>query len=481
MALHSELLAALALAFLCFRYVLYPAFLSPLAKIPTPHPIAALWLWWKERTGCQARSLLDAHRRHGPVVRVEPNHVHFDSLEALRVIFYVGKFDRANWYLQFQNYNGVPNLLTMVDSKRHAARKRIVSYIFLKSYILGSVDFQRLAHILLFDRLLPIFDEATAETGRGVDVFEMAYAIGVEFTGAYVFGTTNGFDIIRKGREHERKAYLAVGRIKVLELKGFPNAAKELEDRNLDMCRRTEDFLISMKEKESNVDAENTESASTNPVVYAQLRDSISEKEGAKNPEETLHHVAAEILEYLEAGRVGIGGALTYILYELTLHPARQSALREELMTVEPPLSHPPGQNRISTSTLRKLDSLPLLNAVVIETLRVRNPIRIPSRRVVPQGGAVIDGFFIPAGTVVSSSAFNLHMNPDAFPEPAKWIPERWLNFPDAAAEQVPNGRASNDPRRWFWTFTSGSRKCLGNNFALIGESTTTTKRLSTS
>jgi cytochrome P450 len=478
MALHSAVLAALVLAFLCYRYVIYPAFLSPLCKIPTPHPIASIlpvWLWWKERNKCQARSLADAHERKGPVIRVEPNHVHVNSLDGLRVVYHVGRFNRTDHYLQFRSYNHTPALFTMLDSKSHAIRRRIMSHVFSKSYILSSIDFQRLSHVVLFDRLLPVFEEA-AETAQGVDMFEMAQALALEFMAAYDVGTGNDLDLIRKGTSRKRKAYLEAGKIKILELKGCKEATKFLEDRNDEMCKKAEEFLTSAKETDAH--DESVESASTYPVVYALLRDSIPKKEGPKTQDEFLRLVASEVLDNVEAARFGIGGALTYILHEITLRPAIQSALRVELMALEEPLSHPPGQNYgISKSTLQKLDGLPLLDAVIMESLRLRNPIRMPAFRTVPQGGAVINGFFLPGGTVVSASTYALHMNPEAFPEPHKWVPERWLNLPD---EKVPGasdggeaekGRDTKDPRRWFWTFISGSNMCLGNNFAVVGKS----------
>jgi cytochrome P450 len=472
MALHSALLlAALVLVFLCYRYLLYPAFLSPLSKIPSAHPIASilpLWFWWKEHTECQAHSIYTAHQRNGPVIRIEPNHVSVASLDGLRVIFHVGKFDRTDWVLQFRNYNGTPNLVAMMDP-HHATRRRIVSPVFTKSYILGSVDFQRLTQELLFDRLMPVFDEA-AETGRGVDVFELSCAIGAEFTSAYLLGTESCFDIVRNGTEQKRKEYLLAGKTKLLEVKGSAEAAKQLEDLGLDMCRKAEAFLTLTREGKSEVD-ENGEPASTYPVVFAQLLDSIPQKEGIKNHEETMTLIASELLDNTEAGRIGIGFSLTYVLHELTLQPALQSALREEVMTLDPLLTYPPGANRITTTMLRKLDSLPLLNAVMMETVRLRNPVRFPTRRLVPQGGTVIDGFFIPGGTTVSSSAYTLHMNGDAFPEPTKWIPQRWLNLPDDHGDTEKGGRLPNDPRRWYWAFTSGSKMCTGNHFAFLGKS----------
>src|ERR1700744_5008419 len=285
MADHSALLVALALALLFWRYLLYPAFISPLSKIPTAHPSASIlptWLWWTERTGCQARSLLEAHRRHGPVVRVAPNEVHLASLDGLRVAFNSG-FDRSDWVFAFRNYNGTHNLFTTMDSKSHAARRRTVTRIYTKSYIFDSADFQTLSQVLLFERLIPVFDEA-AKTGQGVEMYEMLKAAGAEFITAYQMGTGNSLSLISKGREHERKAYIEAGKIHMMGLKGLKQAVKLLEEQHLDMCQKAEDWLTSTssanKETKNKANKEMPQVAqkpSTFPVVYAQLRSSIPE------------------------------------------------------------------------------------------------------------------------------------------------------------------------------------------------------------
>jgi hypothetical protein len=414
-------------------------------------------------------------------VRVAPNEVHLASLDGLRVAFNSG-FDRSDWVLAFRNYNGTHNLFSTMDSKSHAARRRTVTRIYTKSYIFDSADFQTLSQVLLFERLIPVFDEA-AKTGQGVEMYEMLKAAGAEFITAYQMGTGNSLSLVSKGREHERKAYIEAGKIHMMELKGLKQAVKLLEDQHLDMCRKAEDWLTSTssanKETKNKANQEMQQVAqkpsetSTFPVVYARLRSSIPEVESPKTPQETLHLIASELLDNLEPARDGIGGVVTYILHELSLQPVMQSALREELMTLEPPFNYPPDQNRISTSTLRKLDGFPLLNAVVMETMRLRGPFPLPFRRVVPKGGTSIDGCFIPAGVIVGSSSYSLHMNPLVYPEPTKWNPKRWLEQVSTSdhGEEGKDRASSNDPRRWFWTFGSGSRICLGNHFALIGKS----------
>jgi cytochrome P450 len=51
---------------------------------------------------------------------------------------------------------------------------------------------------------------------------------------------------------------------------------------------------------------------------------------------------------------------------------------------------------------------------------------RLP--RVVPEPGATFNGYFVPGGTIIGMSSWFMHRNPDIFPEPMKFDPERWLN-----------------------------------------------------
>jgi hypothetical protein len=370
----------------------------------------------------------------------------------------------------------------------------MLSHLYSKSYLFSCVDFHMLSQILIFERLFPVLDDA-ARRGENLDMYELSCATGAEFMTAYEFGTGNCMDIIRKGKEHERRVYVENGKIKLMETKGYKRAAKVLEDQCLEMCKNTESFLESSssapKERKSKVHDENTgpesvveehsESASTYPIVYAQLRASIPAKEHPKNLQETLHLIASEFLDNIEAARVGMGIALTYAMYELSQHPGLQSSLRKELMTLEMPLIYSPRKNMFSTSILRQLDALPLLDAVLTETLRLHAPIPGPQHRRVPQGGVMIEGYFIPAGVNINTSAYCMHRNEVAYPEPNVWKPERWLEIRDAAVGQVPRrdeesgelekSKREDDPRRWFWVFGSGGKMCIGNNFALVGKS----------
>jgi cytochrome P450 len=73
------------------------------------------------------------------------------------------------------------------------------------------------------------------------------------------------------------------------------------------------------------------------------------------------------------------------------------------------------------------LDRLLYLNAVIDEALRLGAQYAgLP--RVVPTGGIVLDGVFIPEGTIVGVQAYTQAISEDNFwPEPLAFKPERWL------------------------------------------------------
>ncbi|KAF7509447.1 hypothetical protein GJ744_008010 [Endocarpon pusillum] len=493
MTFYFPLAVALVLIYLLFYYVVYPATISPLSKIPSGHPIAAflpIWIWWKRRKGYETRSIFAAHQRHGPIVRLAPNEVSVASLDGLRKI-YMGGFERTEWFLQFRNYDGTPNLLTMLNAKDHATRRRIVSHSYSKSYLLGSSDFQKLSHILLFERLLPVLDDA-AVAGKGIDMYSLGRAAGAEFMTAYGLGSAFGLDLMRRSREDERRIYLENGKRKTMNLKGGERAAKALEEQLLQMCREAERYLKSNSSapkdgksledekdgKARQIGSEDPGSTSTYPIIYAQLMNSIPTKEHVTNPQETILLAASELLDNTEAARVGIGITLTYAMHELSQQRALQSTLRKELTGAELPFTYPLQHQSLSTSILRKLDGLPLLDAVITETLRLHSIVPGPLRRLVPKGGTIIDGYFIPAGATISSASYCMHRYKDAYPEAGLWKPERWIRTADSPNEQLTtldeagegleNGKAEHDPRRWFFAFGSGARVCVGNHFVLI-------------
>lgn len=110
------------------------------------------------------------------------------------------------------------------------------------------------------------------------------------------------------------------------------------------------------------------------------------------------------------AGYDNTATMLSLACYFLTLYPIYLHQLRAELAAAFP--GDPLGPMPFSA-----LSALPLLNGIVNEILRLGSPYFLP--RVVPEGGAVISGRSVPAGTIVALAAHSQQTSEENFyPEP---------------------------------------------------------------
>ncbi|KAI9789125.1 MAG: hypothetical protein M1816_006375 [Peltula sp. TS41687] len=471
---------ALTLLWVVYHYLLYPAFFSPLSKIPNAHPTSSflpLWIWRKRRIGYETRSVFDAHQRHGPIVRLGPKEVSVTSLDGLRHIYAAG-FERDPWYDQFMNYR-TRSLFTLLPSKQHSARRRMLSNVWSKSHIYACSDVPVFSSVLLSERLLPMLDVA-AQTSSPIDVLVLNKSAAADFMSAYILGLTNSSNFI-SGDASDRARYFSNWRLKIKDY-GHVEATKELEAYYLSMCQAADDFLqMGPAKPAASVPA-------TYPVAYAKLSAEVSKNPSTSLPTASrLETLASEVMDNWVAGQEGIGSTLTYMMYELSKRPDLQAVLRAECLTLCPPLTFPlrsqlagspnsaspekpalTGNNDGSTRlpplpSPSTIDALPLLHAIVYETLRLYPANRAPQPRRVPAGGATIEGIAnIPAGTKVSTNSFCMHRNEEVWPEAETWRPERWMISGEKGQ------KALDEMKRWFWTFGSGGSMCIGSNYAVM-------------
>lgn len=435
---------------LLYKYIIFPCYLSPLARIPNAHftaPILSTWIDSKRRNGTEVQTIYDLHQKHGPVVRLGPDELSVNSLSGLKCI-YSGAFEKHEWYQEmFVNF-GMENLVTMLHNKPHSERKRMLSRVYSKSYLQESTDLPKISSIILSDRLFPILD-ALAQNRTSTNVLPLCQAVGMDFISAYIFGTRNGTDFARGLPEWEEWL------------------ARYEESKFQDVKARrggyVESWCLSLCDKlEKNEDTVHVKIA-TSPVVYSRLLQSL---EKSHHPLSRRLAVASEMLDHLIAGHESTGIIMTYVLWAMSKHPELQRDLHQELLTLSPPIIYPfaaeSDEGVAVLPSASSIDSLPLLDAIMRETLRLHSPVPGPLPRVTPfsRTPISIEGYITPGGVKVSSCAYTLHRISDVYVEPEKWYPERWLH---------PAPGKIHDMRRLMWAFGSGGKMCLGNNFALQG------------
>lgn len=101
------------------------------------------------------------------------------------------------------------------------------------------------------------------------------------------------------------------------------------------------------------------------------------------------------------------------------------------------------------------LDNLPFTSMVLNESLRLFPPAWVLGRRAI--GEDVVDGFYIPADTVIAICIYALHRHPEFWDHPDSFDPERF------SAE-----RSKEHNKYAFIPFGAGPRQCIGNNFGLM-------------
>lgn len=103
---------------------------------------------------------------------------------------------------------------------------------------------------------------------------------------------------------------------------------------------------------------------------------------------------------------------------------------------------------------LQRLEQLPYLNAVMNEGFRISYGVTSRLQRVVPDSDLKFREWMIPAGTPVGMTSIFMHDDPEKFPHPQEFKPDRWTQ-PE-----------SKNLERYIVTFSKGTRACLGQNLA---------------
>ena len=242
-------------------------------------------------------------------------------------------------------------------------------------------------------------------------------------------------------------------------------ANRQLEQWCLKLCDAAEVHDIAVKQGLVREDAQDV------PVVYRHLKEGLERETKRVNTPSisrtipTRLQIASEMLDQSSAGQETSAITLTFLFDELARRPKLQARLCEESSKLHPAIrcnTAPPGRAELGGAgglpSAKEIDSLQLLNAVLMETLRLHAAIPGPQPRLSPTKlGVVLGGYEnIPPNLRVSCNAHCLHRNPEAFPEPDVWKPERWLEE-----------KGANERSCWFWAFGSGGRMCIGSNLAM--------------
>uniref|UniRef100_A0A2D4MR76 Cytochrome P450 4V2 n=1 Tax=Micrurus spixii TaxID=129469 RepID=A0A2D4MR76_9SAUR len=161
--------------------------------------------------------------------------------------------------------------------------------------------------------------------------------------------------------------------------------------------------------------------------------------------------IREEVDTFMFEGHDTTAVALSWAIYLLASHPDIQRKVHSELDEVFGNSDH--------HITMEDLKKLRYLECVIKEALRLFPSVPLFARNLNEE--CYIRGYKIPKGTDIIILSYALHRDPDNFPEPEKFRPERF--FPENSAGRHPYS---------YIPFSAGPRNCIGQRFALLEEKT---------
>lgn len=419
---------------------------------------------------------LALHKKHGDLVRIGPNCISIRKPDIIPSIYGIGKgYIKSDFYSVWQNIvNGerVASMVFTTDEAQHAAMKKPIA----ASYSLSTLkEFEP-----LIDSTTAVFlsrlDELFASSGKVCDLGTWLQWYAFDVIGELTFSKRLGF--LEKARDVEGICQAVgnnfdhcsvLGQMPWLDLLTYKNPiylrffAKGGSNPVVGFGQRRLQERLDGSETGEDDQTKITDTALQERV----LQGALPSKPDFLSRFLTVHEEQPDVvtdsrlLAYLfmnvNAGSDTIGATLRAVFYYLLKNPPTLSKLVEELSKAQ-------RENKLTAPlpTWSECQSLPYLNAVIKEALRLNPALALPMERVIPPGpGIDINYVHLPPGTIVGINPWVLHRDPRIFGRDAEtWRPERWLSNGDEDRIKYMD--------QHILTFGAGKRSCLGKNIAML-------------
>ncbi|KAI1658729.1 cytochrome P450 [Daldinia decipiens] len=453
-------IASLLVVGIAFR-LLWNRFRKELRDIPGPKVAAytGLWRWLDVRAGQAHKNAIKLHKRYGSLVRIGPNHVSVSDPREINHIYGMkSKYTKTEFYHPIQSIiwkgKAEPHLFTMRDLTVHRESKKILANAYSPTSVLAYEPAVDECITLLLYQI-----EKLAEEKKPIDLGEWMSYYTFDVIGQLSFSKMFGF--LEKGCDVDKiietidivLTYASqCGQLPELHkfLLGNPflpgGAMNQIVDFALKAINGAASRHTSLR-KDGVLDALDIESRGDMLTKWYALNQNGSQWM-------TTKYLVAHLSANVYGGSDTTSIALRSVLYYLGKNRDKMRKLVEEIdgAAAAGNISQPVSFKEANTH-------LPYLNAVIKEGMRIHPSAGLMYERYVPSGGDTICGKHIPGGTVVGINPWVTQYDPEVFPDPESFVPERWL---DSTEEQLKRMEQS------FFNFSAGSRTCLGRHIAMI-------------
>ncbi|KAE8350007.1 benzoate 4-monooxygenase cytochrome P450 [Aspergillus coremiiformis] len=443
--------------------VCYRLFLSPLAKFPGPRLAAATGLYETYfqivKGGVFTWHIDRLHERYGPIVRIKPGELHIKDPDYYSTL-YAGPGKHRNKDSWFSNITYPQSLFSTNNHDLHVARRKVLSHFFKKNAVwkLEPVIASKM-------KSLCRHFSTGAGTQQPLELHAAFNCFTCDTLSEHAFGSQNGFHYLDEPnlsatwktrinwlfqfcRTARHFPFLGLlGKVSPMTVIFFCPPYKYVYEFEQDVKSRVRIVM------EDHRQLEKTEKMPPVPVNHdpaTRTRDAIYPAILA-NPEvppseKEIQRLEDDAMFLMMAGTDAPAQALAITVFHILNNPDVHRKVRAELFANIP--------DRGTIPTLALLEQLPYLNATIREGLRISSIVTTRLPRIAPDEHLQYRQWHIPAGTAVSMSTHFILRDPNIFPEPSKFIPERWLLCPTELQEL----------QKYLIPASKGTLGCLGQN-----------------
>ncbi|KAK4499669.1 hypothetical protein PRZ48_010187 [Zasmidium cellare] len=439
-------LVFLATGFIIHLYILEPLLYGRLSHIPGPRlaSLSKYYLTYHDVSLRRNETISQWHRTYGPVVRIRPNEVTLGNPNDYREIYDTkSRYDKSKYFSRFVVY-GEDNLFSTLKYADHQVMKRSIAAAYAKSNVVTKGEEMVRERVDAFITAMTMEQKAHSV----VDIFVLFDCFSHDVMTRFLYGQKHGTDTLLSSQDRPLVVNLKRSQIWTPLWVNFPTLHTYWLGRQLlpkEYVKNGEYGADVTRRIESLMNAHDADKESKYEEMFS-LYGHMS-KGGKLN----RNQMASEMFDELKAGQMTTATTLTYVAWRLSRSPEWQDRLRSELSTLE--------TDESGKLYLEDLESCPVLEAVIKETLRLHPAASGRQERVVPLGGRTYSGVYVPEGTAVIGPTLVLHLDPDVYDQPLQWRPERWL---DASEEEMKTLEYS------FVPFGHGARVCIGQHLAMM-------------
>ncbi|KAK9779566.1 putative Cytochrome P450 [Seiridium cardinale] len=472
--MYAKVVAAATVFFLFSYFIIIPViryFRDPkqLRRFPAFHPLAGITnlVFMREaERGFRSKTLYEQHQKN-PVLRIGPNALSYGNVRAIKDIYGHGtKCTKGEFYetLAGTHYH----LADVVDKSEHARKRKILS----AAYAIQNLENWEYKVADKAERFVRGADRAcTLPMKKGLlrpDPQDLTFDYRA---------WTNFFtlDAIADIGLSERLGFLDQGSdiVQAERLDGSTfevnyRACLHATARNQSALAWSHDWFGFNKWLSSRLSPEFRNRWNLNEgwdgIVYHRATQRLKRYESGEKLSDFFQclmedkqgnphgmewgEIVAEVSIMMNAGSDTTAIAMNNVMYWLLKNPECMKKLREEVDYVL--------DDDEVVAPYDKVKHLPYLRACLDESLRITPSTTFGLPRRTPPEGAMILDEFIPGDTTVSVSAYVAHRDPEVFPNPERFEPERWL------------GDKGKDLQPYFISFSAGARGCIGRNISYL-------------